>query len=302
MKWIVGLGLNHRSGGAISLGSWLRDGATDGAEHVLRATHVVEQPEQLLAVRWCIKTVAQVVRLAELAAESLLTEAGARAQFDDLDVVVAADTAAMLEKRCVESSTHGLLIGRAARTGEHAISRLGRVARRLLRALPAPVIVAPPELRVRDIAAGPLLIATDLKPHSVPALHFAQALAKSVGRPIRVLHVAPEHSELAPAFVPVTLEPGVRAAYEQSARNAVARWGAAAGLSDDDIDLEFGRPEACILSAAKRIGAPIIVCGSRRSTATERIFHPSLGARLAAIAGCAVAIVPAPECTPRDEE
>jgi len=299
VKWTVGLGLNDRSGGAIAFGSWLRDEAADGAAHVLRAAHVVERPEELLAVRWCIKTVAEVVGLANLAAESLLAQAEAREQFDGLDVVVAADTASMLEQTCAETSASGLIIGRAARTGQRSMSRLGRVARRVLRSLPAPVVVVPPDVRGRDIAAGPILVATDLKPHSIPAVRFAQTLAESIGRPVRVLHVAPDHSDLAPAFVPVNLEPGVRAAYEQSVRNAVTRWCAAADLPDDGFDLEFGHPEERILSAAKRVGAPVVVCGSRRATATERIFHPSLGARLASVAGCAVAIVPAPEWSPQ---
>lgn len=62
--------------------------------------------------------------------------------------------------------------------------RLGRVARRILRRLGAPVLVVPPDLRAEQIGGGPVTALTSVSADSARACRFAADLAARLGRPL----------------------------------------------------------------------------------------------------------------------
>ncbi|NJK31386.1 MAG: universal stress protein, partial [Deltaproteobacteria bacterium] len=99
------------------------------------------------------------------------------------------ERAAMLE-------LDALLVGRRARRDEDPIVRLGEVTRRVVRKLPAPVIVVPPDFGddARDLlGSGPIILATDLSDHCIAAAPLRQA----DGRPARATAAArPRHDRL----------------------------------------------------------------------------------------------------------
>ena len=126
----------------------------------------------------------------------------------------------------IGAAASGLVIGRAAERGSRAVVRLGRVARRVLRRLPCPVVVVPPDLSA--VADGPILLATDLDVASASAVTFARDLAARHGRELKVVHVGEtRYSDLIDDLEPYwqqardQLSPGEKDA--QGLDNAIAK-------------------------------------------------------------------------------
>lgn len=270
--WILGLDLGDRSRGAVYFADWLA-----GPEHT-RATHVLEQ--------WARPYIAADVAAATLeVARRLARELGVSppGQVTVLD----AETAEAGLAAAAEGAA-GLVIGRAAGTGEHTAWGLGQVARRMLRMLPCPVVVVPRDLTA--VAPGPVLLATDLGAATTPAVAFARELAASHGRELLVVHVVEDrYSDLIDDTDPAWQRG--RDAYMDALSDSVHAWMAEHAL--------LGRPrvvhgsvvdELRKLAGATR--AALVVVGSRRLGALGRIFLGSTASALAGRAPCPVAVVP----------
>ena len=125
-------------------------------------------------------------------------------------------------------------------------------------------------------------------------MQFGERLAETLGRPLRLVHVAPEFRELGPRYVPAPFDVGVRASYEQAVAQRTSAWRVESDLPELELEVEFGPTVERLIATAQRLGSPCIVAGSRRLSLTERIFQVSTGSRLAAVAPCPVAVVPPP--------
>ena len=292
MKFIVGLDLSERSQGALRFASWMRRHAVEKDPHRFEGLHVLEHVDGSLAVKFSIHSALEMTKFAENTVHEALREAGVLEDFDATAVVRGDAADDVLAMRCGDGKADALIVGRAAPADALVGPRLGRVARRLLRSLPVPVVVVPPTLQARDVPGGPVLVATDLQPHSVTAVHFGERLAETLGRPLRLVHVAPEFRDLGPRYVPAPFDPGVKAAYEEAVAQRATAWRVESDLPELAIEVEFGNAAERVIATAERLGSPVIVSGSRRLSLTERIFQVSTGSRLAAIAPCPVAVVP----------
>ncbi|MDC0669797.1 universal stress protein [Nannocystis radixulma] len=273
-RWILGLDLGARSRGAVAFARWLREaGEPVTSVHVLetwtRGYLRSDNFEQLQAA------------LARATGEMGL------ASPDDIRVVEA-DRAEVGLARAAEGAA-GLVIGRAAPTDGRALIRLGATARRILRGLPAPVIVVPPEWTVA--AAGPVLVATDLEDTSAGAVAFAQELAARHGRALALVHVgAALYNDFIDELDPRWL--AAREIYRADVVDAVREWAAERGLAGATRHVLYGDPPQAIARLAEACEAAIVVVGSRRLGTVARAFLSSTASTLASFAACPVAVVP----------
>jgi nucleotide-binding universal stress UspA family protein len=285
MRWMIGLDLEPRSHGAVELAGWLRVEVQPPAVQDFVAVHVLDE------------------RLHRLLRTDQLKDVFARAG-QELDAFLDASNAApaVISRRIVgaESPERGLgdllatepcdavLIGRIAERDTRRLVRLGRVARRLLRRLPTPVVVVPPDLSSTTVGRGPLVLASDLGASSTAAAAFAQRLATELGRELVVVHVDAGF-QVIPTFWG---EPVVVPAPPRRIPADVDDWAESVGLRAGRTRLGEGSVVENVLDIAKLEDAPLIVCGSRGLDAVDRIFVSSTGMELARLADRPVAVVP----------
>jgi nucleotide-binding universal stress UspA family protein len=193
-----------------------------------------------------------------------------------------------LEQALTTDEFDGLVIGRLAATGERRVVRLGRVARRLLRRLPKPLLIAPPDVSSAALGRGPIVLATDLDESSRTAAAFAHRLATELGRELVVVHVDPG-LVLVPTFWG---EPAMVPSQPRRIPADVDDWVKSVGIPGARTRLAEGSLIENVLDIAKREDAPMIVCGSRGLDRFDRIFVSSTGVELARLADRPVAIVP----------
>lgn len=282
--WLVGLDLSPRGAGALAFGRWLHE--STGGRHHLHGVHVVPDPR-----------IAPAPALAdEVERTRHYVEAAAGASFDAVEAVHG-DAERALADLAVERDAFGLLIGRARRRDRWSLVALGQVARRLLRSSPKPLVVVPPDFTRADVGPGPVLLAAVPEDACVEALHVATALARSLDRELVVVHALPvvimSQAVADPALVTVVPLTGEERIAD--AAQALTRWLGEHGASGVAYRIEEGGAAETVFAVAERLGAVVIVCGSRRLSLAERLFTSSMGSDLAAHADRPVVVVP-----PRD--
>jgi nucleotide-binding universal stress UspA family protein len=287
MRWVLGLDLRPRSAGALRFAGWLAS-AAPGESFV--AVHVLE--EELLRTALRTRHLDEVVAAAGQAAREALEgepSVAAAARLEVTRGVVAAET---LDEARLAHAADGIVVGRAAGSTEWRLVRLGRTARRLVRALRAPVVVVPPDLAPEQVGAGPVVALASLREDSAEACRFAAAFAARTGRPLVVLHVCPALASSALPYLPA--EPMERAARELvlDAERDLAAFLASTGVAPQRAVVRPGDvvEEALALVGAQR--AALLVVGAHRRGGLERWVAPSTGRDLAASAPVPVAIVP----------
>jgi nucleotide-binding universal stress UspA family protein len=186
----------------------------------------------------------------------------------------------------------GLILGRRAGRGPVGIVRLGRVVRRVLRRLPSVVGVAAPDLRQEDLRAGPVLLALDAAPESDGAVAFARSLAHAVGRELVLAHARGVEGQALSRALPGPDAERLALALRQHAESALADAIARRGLADLRCITVTGSTPDTLLAIAEDVHAAAIVCGSRRSSLTERVFGGSTSSSLAGVAPMPVFVVP----------
>lgn len=267
--------------GALVFAAWLR--ARLGPDDV-EAVHVIPVREDLQAIR------DERRRAAQAGLEEQYGAAGLAQTFARVQVREAAGIVEGLGS--VASFARALVLGRRARGGERALVHLGPVARKALRGLPLPTVVVPPGL---DPAAlgGPIVVATDLEANSVPAARFAAQLAQECRCELIVVHAAEV------PFTEYTYETDADwlarcEKFRDEAAGALDRWAAEHGLENCRRIGLCGSPVEILLEFAAHERPSLLVLGSRRLTAAERVFTSSMASTLAAYAACPVAVVPPP--------
>jgi len=284
MRWIVGIDLHERSDGAVHMAAWLRAQHRGEAAPELVGVHVVDE-----RLRDSARVMSEVIAAGKRALASAAERCGVANPFTDVRVVLAPSVEEGLARAATGPGIDGLIIGRIAPREGRRLVRLGSVARRLLRSLPAPVLVVPPNLVGADLGSGGIVLATDLGTTSVDAGRFASRLARELGRDLIATHLDP-----AMAIGPDLL----------GDRTILAAWTPRRTLADVDAwvrehQLAVARTTLSaegvvegLLEEASREHAPILVCGSRRLSVLDRIFTSSMGTDLARFADVPVLVVP----------
>ncbi len=262
------------------MSAWLREHSPASAE--LGALHIVEQHARVSVRDDVLDT---VVGSAEAALARTSDQQPGGSPFSTARVVIADFAEDALAQAAM--SVDALVVGRIAPRAGISPVRLGRVARRLLRRLPAPVMVVPPDVVRSTIGAGPIVLATDLGPRSVSAGQLARQFASDIGRRLVVVHVTPATDE--PLFGAAS---SLALAEPRHSAADIEAWIVANEIGPATPQLLEGDAVERLLAAARTHGAPVVVCGSRRLTTVERIFSSSVGVELARRADCGVLVVP----------
>nr|WP_263429399.1 universal stress protein [Nannocystis pusilla] len=163
----------------------------------------------------------------------------------------------------------------------------------MLRHLPAPVVVVPPTLVT--VAAGPILLATDLGPASDAAVAFATDLAARVGRPLELVHVGEDFYEEENDELRDPVWVHARDTYRAEVAETTERWAVTHRLDHLPRHIRHGDPALELAELAEDRDAALVVVGSRRLGMPARIFLSSTASALAGLAACPVAVVPPPD-------
>lgn len=279
-RWMVGVDARDLSRGAVAFARWLA-----GSEHhAVYGVHVVEWVPDLFGPYE--QTRPEVVhRLAEQTLEPLAKDP----RFLELGAVLASSAEDGLLEAIRAKQAHALVIGRRAPRDGRGLVRLGRVARRLVRTLPTPVVVVPPDLDDAEVGMGPVMVATDLTESCSEAVRWAAALATEMRRGLVLLHAihAPDRGPYVPAAAWDHALATVR-----NVEGAFEAWARHHGVGEAQRVTVEGPPIQVLPQAARERDACVLVTGSRQLGGVERWFMSSLGTELAASAGLPVAIVP----------
>ena len=289
MKWLIGVDLEDKATGALHFASWLVHARPDAHPQLL-PVHVLEESYLLQVLRHA--HVESVERIALDSTVAQLDRHGIAGAVVPARVVRGIEASDSLIREFDAEHADALIIGRQAPTGTRDIVRLGRVARRLVRALPCPVVVVPPELRRDTVGDGPIVLATDLAETSGSAARFASRLAQSTGRSLLVVNVVTRTGDAA-RYLPAETAEQIYAELGLERQRELAAWMVTHGLAGAASVVAYGDVIGRLSSLLAAEGAPLVVCGSRGLGPLERIFVASIGTDLACWAGCAVALVPA---------
>ncbi len=286
MKWIVGLDLRPHSQGAIKFGAWLAKTTGDQLVgiHVLEESHL----QQILRHHH----LDEVLKISREAATQAVAGAGASDMLGEAYVVHGLHTDESLAAAKVYHHGGGLLIGRHAKQEDHAIVRLGRVARRMLRRLPGPVIVVPPDLEPANIGSGPVVALTNLTSDSEAACKFAKHLADRIGRKLVVAHAVPLPEDYGAQYLPADSLGKLRIQHQEEGRRDLVAWTHGLGLADAQLYVIQGQLVHHTEQLVRNLGAALLVCGSRRLSLLDRVLLTSTGSELASVLPCPVAVVP----------
>lgn len=284
MRWIVGIDFEGRSRGALHMAAWLQRHSQSEVQEFV-GVHVL--PDRLRRVM----NVESVGNAPDYCAEEMrrvVEASGAVNPLTEVSAPWAGSAEEGLGLAAATASITGIVIGRATSSDTRGLDRLGRVARRLLRSLPAPVMVVPPDMSSTGIGGGPIVLATDVDDASAAAAQVARALAHALDRELLVVSVDATlvESEM--------LAPEALRSYDLPRRSAadVRAWMAANELEGERFRLVEGERIATLLATARTSDTPLVVCGSRRLGLRERLFASSTASELARTGDRAVLVVP----------
>lgn len=288
-QWIVGVDLRKRSDGALRFATWLQAHISERPPE-LRGVHVLESG-QLKALRK-FGSHAEIIARIEAEAGLVAKRAGAEGALASLDIVESARADEGLARACQQHGADVLIVGRKCGVEEGGFVRLGSVARRLLRQLPAPTIVVPPDLETAAFGAGPVVLAAVPGDSSVGALNFARALAGRLGRELVVTHVVRVALDYAQLYWSDAELAKVREEHSRAAFRRLKEWLVEHGAEDARVELRAGLEHDALVEACSSHKAALLVTGSRRLKGLERMVLLSVSSDLAAHAQVPVAVVP----------
>lgn len=281
VRWIVGLDLRPRSQGAIKTARWLAAHGHPGVRHRFYGVHVVPQAPRV-SVR--DDEMDELCEAARIQAQATIAEAGAAEAFTRVDAVPGTPRET-LAAAATFYDVDGLVVGRHGAREGGSLVRLGTVARQLMRALPAAVMVVPPDWDPATQPRGPVLVATDLADDAAAAGRFGLRLAQELGVDLLLVHVL-ETGQLAARLGAAPHSPIVQdpAAFE--------RWVENYGLGGARTETTTGDPIERIVELSQAHDASLVVCGSHRLSLADRVFQASTGTTVAAYADRPVVVVP----------
>lgn len=285
MRWLVGLDLRW-SEGAVRFAAWLA--RRGGAEQQVLGVHVVEDRELGVVLRYRERE--EIAERGRAAIARRMEAAGAPALATT--VIVGGSADGRLGELARERGYDAIVIGRAARAGEHRLVRLGRVARRLLRRLPVPVVVVAPDLAEGDLGEGPVVALTRMTLPSVEIARFADRLGCALALRRAAVHVISDPRDATPYGLPEDALERLRNADAKAAHAELDAWLAAHGIAVDERAVLLGGVVEEASAFAARTRAPLLVAGARRVSGAEGVVEGSLARELAASAWAPVAVVP----------
>ncbi len=286
MKWIVGLDLHPSGVGALRFASWLSK--TSAAEDEVVGIHVLEQAYLRSALRY--HHLDELMNGATKAAHAAIEDAQATAEFSSFHVLQGSTPEKSIAAAHDYHAAQGLILGRQAKKEGRDIFRLGRVARRVLRTLPGPTIVVPPDYG--GSSDGPIIASCSMRDDSIASVQFARDMARRMQRPLVIAHVVPTPDDYAAHYLPEASLTKMRADNLRDGTESLTAWAQENDCGGSErVVLQGGIVEQLLALSSER-SAAMLVSGSRRLSTFERVLLTSIASELAATAACPVAVVP----------
>ncbi|PRQ03459.1 Universal stress protein family protein [Enhygromyxa salina] len=288
-KWGVGVELAADHLGPLRLVAAL----TEGSDDLTVGVHVI--PDRELLNPLINHEEAQQIRqqVAKDVAE-VMTRAGLDVERVRAELVEDDQVERGLSESAARLGVDALVVGRRAKRDEDPLVRLGEVTRRLLRRLPVPVVVVPPDFGVDDdrgLGEGPIIVGVDLSEHCNEAAKFAAALAARLDLPLLLAHGS-QAFHWGVSYIPTATMERLQNQTREAAGAKLREWAAAQGLGHAEHHVFMGDPAKHLLQVAHAKDAAMVVTGSRMLGPVERLFLSSVSSELAAAANCPVAVVP----------
>jgi nucleotide-binding universal stress UspA family protein len=291
MQWLVGLDLAPSSRGAIVFAQWLAERTKDTDEpDTLRGVHIVERA--LMAPLFGSRSPDNVIEEARKQARVCLDAVEAGDTFAKVHVGLDTRADEGLRREAAIFEPDALIVGRKTRKDATEVFRLGPTAHRLLRTLPAPVMVVPNDLTRTAIGPGPILAATDLEAHSVPACRFARDLASHLGREVAYCHVVSDPRATLDRYFSRKAVSELAEQAMTTGQRMTSAWLDVEDLAGPTTHIVQGNTVDGLCETAIAVNAPLIVLGSRRLSGLERVFVGSTSTDLARVAPCPILVVP----------
>ncbi len=289
-RWVVGLDLRPSGQGALRFAQWLAGHGKEGRAAFV-GIHVLVEAHLQAALRY--HHLDELRDGARAQAEQAVDNAGAGDLLEQLHIVQGRNAEQSLEAARVYHHAEGLIVGRQAPREGHHVLRLGRVARRLLRRLEAPVVVVPPDWEPGVVGAdGPVVCASNLGHGTSMAARFAAEMAARLGRSLLVVHTVPVPDDYGAHYIPKQSREKIAAAYQAEGEQSLAAWIEQHGIAGATPVVRQGHVIEQILAQCEETEAAMLVTGSRRLSTVERLLLTSVSSDLAASAPCPVAVVP----------
>lgn len=292
MRWIVGVDTRERCQGALRFFEWLAEEGRRADEDRYEAIHVL-QDDDLRPLR-SHASLSEIERMARERFSELLAQTKVRSSLEHEEIVYETTADRALARRAAGADEPVLMVGRRAPRGSTGWTRLGRTARRLVRTLPAPVVVVPPDFDPLSERDGPILLGTSLGPDSDGAADFAARLAAQWKRPLVAVTVLPGIVDEPPSYLPVKAHQDLVATRQAEAHHDLELWLRRQKLYGTESAVLTGDPVDRLTGMAFERNAVMVVVGSRLLPLRSRLYSSSIGSDLAGTATVPVAVVPPP--------
>lgn len=288
--WIVGMDLSDKSRGALQFARWLHE--RSGADERMRGVYIGDAA----TIDRDHPGAGLPIDRARTAVRATVESSGAALAFEAFDAVPGEAPEEELRRLAAARDIDGLIIGRCGKSNGWSLVSLGRVARRLLRHIPRPIAVVPPDLDPSVLGRGPVVVGLVPDEHAIAAARMGRDIAEALEVPVLLVHVIvdPTRQPLAVADPSLAYAAALVSAEKDDAKAAeyLRTWLDDNGLGDLPLRTELGDSSRTLLDIAESVDATLLVCGSRRLSLTERIFQSSTGSDLAAHAHRPVLVVP----------
>ena len=285
----LGLDLRPQTTGAVQYALWMCECASLKPAGHVESVHVIEPEGMVELLRHADEQT--ILGAFKRRGKELLDEVGHGAGLH-APTVVGGDAVEQLEEHAREATA--LLLSRRARADKNlALARLGSVARRLLRRLKQPTIIAPPELLRSEIGDGPIVVAVDFSEGSVRALSFARVLSEVLARPLQLVYFAEVPDQI--GYVGILQSERWNELIEEIIGRGREK------MSAFVREHELGEVQTVVLRGpvlpalgdhAAQVRACLLVTGSGHHGLLHRVIVPSVASETAAMAAMAVAVVP----------
>lgn len=287
----LGLDLRPQTTGAVQYALWLCASANlKPAGHVF-PVHVIEPEAMVELIRHADE--ATILGAFEQRGKEILEELAHGAHLH-APKVVGGDAVELLEDLARENGSTALIISRRAKSDAVlAFPRLGSIARRILRRLKLPIIVAPPELLPSAVGEGPVVVAVDFREGCKRAIDWAQAFADTINRPLRLAHFADMPDQIGYAGV-LQADRWDELSTEilDNAKQRMAKFVEGYGLGGVETVVMRGPVLPALSDYADTAKACLLVTGSGHHGLLHRVIVPSVASETAAFSTVPVAVVP----------
>jgi nucleotide-binding universal stress UspA family protein len=287
----IGLDFRPQTTGAVQYALWMCKAANLHASGHVSCVHVIE-PDVMVEL---IRHVDEKTMLGAFKqrGKEILDEIAHGEHLHPPEVLLG-DSIELLEELTAKHGSTALVISRrAVSKAGPTLARLGSVARRLLRRLKQPTIVAPPDLLASQVGSGPVVVAVDFSADSIRAVEWARSIAQTIVRPLRLVHFAdiPDQAGYAGLVQAERWQELTNDILDRGREN-MRKFVAQQQLGDIDTAVVRGPVLPAIADYATAADACLMVTGSGHHGMVHRIIVPSVASETAAMSSVPVAVVP----------